>query len=351
MAPVGIGIVFLNVLFEQLGLPVPAVPTLVVAGALAADRRLPAMALFALALIACLIGDGTWYLAGRIYGARVMKLLCRISLTPDICVSETQSSFDRWGAEALIIAKVVPGLSMIAPPLAGATRMNAVRFAGLSALGSSLWVLAALVAGALLKPQILRLLPRLVALGGAALSLLLLLLGAYIAFKWWERRRFFAALRMARISVDELYERINGGDSPIIVDVRSPTAQGLDLRRIPGALHVPLHEVEQHMGDLPRDREIILYCNCPNEASAAQAARVLRNHGFHRVRPLRGGLDAWIGAGYAVEEITLPVVAGVVAAATAAAGAAVAAPDTAPQGAGTAAREVSGADAKRVSRA
>jgi membrane protein DedA with SNARE-associated domain/rhodanese-related sulfurtransferase len=302
----GISFIFLNILMEQLGLPVPAVPTLIVAGALIADGRLSAVAVGLLALCACLIGDTTWYLAGRRFGGRVMKLLCRISLTPDICVSQTQASFERWGPKALIAAKFIPGLSMIAPPLAGATHMQYLRFAVFSLLGSSLWVGAALLAGALLRPQIVALLPRLADVGGAVAVILVLLFAAYIAFKWWERQRFYTALEMARISVDELYAQITGGADPVIVDVRSPTAQTLQSQRIPGALLVPLPEMPRHVGVLPRDREIILYCTCPNEASAAQAARVLMNHGFRRVRPLHGGLDAWIAAGYAVEAVLPP---------------------------------------------
>ena len=302
----GLGFIFLNILVEQLGLPVPAVPTLIVAGALVADGRLSAAAVGLLALCACLIGDSTWYLAGRRYGGGVMKLLCRISLTPDICVSQTQASFERWGPKALIAAKFIPGLSMIAPPLAGATHMQYLRFAAFSLLGSSMWVGAALLAGVLLRPQIVALLPRLAGVGGAVGVIVVLLLAAYIAFKWWERQRFYSALEMARISVDELYTQITSGAEPVIVDVRSPTAQTLQAQRIPGALLVPLHEMPGHVGGLPRDREIILYCTCPNEASAAQAARVLMNHGFRRVRPLHGGLDAWIAAGYAVEEVLPP---------------------------------------------
>jgi membrane protein DedA with SNARE-associated domain/rhodanese-related sulfurtransferase len=291
---------------EQLGLPVPAVPTLIVAGALVADGRLSGPAVGLLALCACLIGDSTWYLAGRRYGGGVMKLLCRISLTPDICVSQTQASFERWGPKALIAAKFIPGLSMIAPPLAGATHMQYTRFAAFSLLGSSIWVGAAILAGVLLRPQVVALLPRLAGVGGAVGVIVVLLLAAYIAFKWWERQRFYTALEMARISVDELYTQIASGAEPLIVDVRSPTAQTLQSQRIPGALLVPLHEMPRHVGVLPRDREIILYCTCPNEASAAQAARVLMSHGFRRVRPLHGGLDAWIAAGYAVEQVLPP---------------------------------------------
>jgi membrane protein DedA with SNARE-associated domain/rhodanese-related sulfurtransferase len=298
-----LSVVFFNVLLEQLGMPLPAMPTLIVAGALAADGQLPALAVCALALGACVIGDCAWYLAGRIYGARVMRLLCRISLTPDICVSETQTSFERWGSKALIVAKFVPGLSMVAQPLAGATRMSVARFVVYSALGSMLWIGAALLVGVLLKSQIVRLLPKLADVGGAAFAILLVLFVAYIAFKWRERKRFRAALHMARISVHDLFERMRGARAPVVVDVRSVTATTLTLRRIPGALHVPVHEVARHVEKLPRDREIVFYCTCPNEASAAQAARLLMNHGFHRVRPLHGGLDAWIAAGYPVEDI------------------------------------------------
>jgi membrane protein DedA with SNARE-associated domain/rhodanese-related sulfurtransferase len=301
--PAGLGFVFGNVLLEQLGLPVPAIPTLIVAGALAADGQLPAAAVGGLALSACVIGDAAWYFAGRIYGARVMQLLCRISLTPDICVSQTQVRFERWGTKVLIVAKLVPGLSLIAPPLAGATRMSYPRFAAFSAIGASLWIGAALLAGLLLRPQIVPLLPRLRDFGQVVAAALLVLLAAYITYKWRERVRFHAALEMARVSVEELHRQISGGASPVVVDVRSVTAVTLAQQRIPGALHVPLPDIVRHLEALPRDREVILYCTCPNEASAAQAARLLMSQGFSRVRPLRGGLDAWISAGYTVEEV------------------------------------------------
>jgi membrane protein DedA with SNARE-associated domain/rhodanese-related sulfurtransferase len=301
-SPLGLTVVFLNVLCNQLGLPIPVLPTLVLAGALAAAGRLPPGALFGLAVAACVIGDSVWYLAGRVFGGRVMNLLCRISLTPDSCVNQTQSSFERWGSKILIVAKFIPGLSLVAPPLAGATRMSVVRFLSFSALAGALWVGLVLISGALLRAQVEWLLPRVTAFGGEAISVILVLLAAYLAYKGWERYRFNKALDMARISVAELSEIMAAGAAPVVLDVRSVTAQGLQPRRIPGALHVPLQQVGQHLGKLPRDRDIILYCSCPNEASAAKAAKVLMTHGFERVRPLKGGLEAWIAAGYAVEE-------------------------------------------------
>jgi len=137
-SPIGLGFVFLNVLAQQLGLPVPVLPTLVVAGAVAASGKMSAAALYALAIAACVIADSAWYTAGRRYGGRVMSLLCRVSLSPDSCVSRTQNAFERWGAKALLIAKFVPGLALIAPPLAGATRMQFGRFIAFSAVGAGL---------------------------------------------------------------------------------------------------------------------------------------------------------------------------------------------------------------------
>ena len=293
----GVALVFANVLLEQLGLPVPAIPTLLIAGALAADGRLPGGALVMAAVLACLLADCLWYAAGRLYGNRVMRLLCRISLTPDSCVSQTQERFERWGVNALVAAKFVPGLALIAPPLAGATRMGVVRFVGWSTLGSVLWVIAGLGLGVLLRPQIEALLPHLARLGRIALYAVLALLATYVAFKWWERRRFYALLRMARISVAELAKLMDGGAAPLIVDVRSATARALEPRSIPGAVHVTLQDVAVRIQQMPRDRDIVLYCTCPNEASAASVAKVLIDHGFTRVRPLSGGLDAWIAAG------------------------------------------------------
>jgi membrane protein DedA with SNARE-associated domain/rhodanese-related sulfurtransferase len=300
LAQYGLGIVALNVLLNQIGLPVPVVPTLVLAGAMGANGQLPLAAIFLAGVLACLAADCGWYWVGQKYGIRVLKTLCRISLEPDSCVSQTQSQFDRWGVNSLVIAKFVPGLATIAPPLAGAMRIGWLRFICLSWLAAMLWVGAALLAGMLFQTQIERLLIRVDKVGSMAFGGALILLGAYIGYKWWERRRFYTMLRMARISVAELHELIQDGTQPLIIDVRSPSARALEPRWIPGALHISLPDVDAHLNGLPRDRDIILYCTCPSEASAARVAKILMNHGFKRVRPLHGGLDAWLAAGHAV---------------------------------------------------
>jgi membrane protein DedA with SNARE-associated domain/rhodanese-related sulfurtransferase len=299
----GLALVFANVLLDQLGFPIPAIPALLVAGALAADGKLSAPGLFGVAVVATLIADSVWYAAGRRYGNGIMKMLCRVSLTPDFCVSQTQTLFERWGMNALLIANFIPGLATVAPPLAGATGIGWPRFLFFSTLGAFLWAGAGLGVGMVFKAQIGQLLAWLEPMGTVAVTIVIVLCAAYIAYKWWERRRFFNMLRMARIGVDELYRLMEAGAGPVVVDVRSQTARTLEPKRIPGALHVPLHAVGLHAKDLPRDRDIILYCTCPNEVSAAEAAKLLMNGGFTRVRPLHGGLEAWIAAGYEVERL------------------------------------------------
>jgi membrane protein DedA with SNARE-associated domain/rhodanese-related sulfurtransferase len=296
----GVTIVFVNVFLDQIGLPVPAVPTLVVAGAVAAHGQMSMSALFFWSVIACLMPDCGWYLVGERYGIRVLKTLCRVSLEPDSCVSQTQTRFERWGVNSLVIAKFVPGLAIIAPPMAGALRIGWPRFLLLSICSAVLWVGFAVGAGVLFNSQIAGLLEHLARFGSLAGAGVGMALAVYIAFKWWQRRRFYQLLRMARISVAELYALIEAGAAPVIIDVRSVTARELEPRRIPGALNVSLQDVAHHLKDLPRDRDIILYCTCPSEASAARVAKILMNHGFKRVRPLHGGLDAWVAAGYTV---------------------------------------------------
>ena len=184
----GVAVVVANVLVDQIGFPVPAIPTLIVAGALAADGRLSLSALFAWSVVACLAADCGWYLVGQRYGIRVLKTLCRISLEPDSCVSQTQTSFERWGINSLVIAKFVPGLAIIAPPMAGAMRIGWPRFVFLSTAAAVLWVGSALAVGALFKAQIGQVLQRLEEFGGVTGAGIMLLLAAYIAYKWWQRR-------------------------------------------------------------------------------------------------------------------------------------------------------------------
>jgi membrane protein DedA with SNARE-associated domain/rhodanese-related sulfurtransferase len=303
IAQYGLLLVFFNVLVEQAGVPVPAVPTMIVAGALAANDKLPVAAVVVAAVLACLLSDLAWYWGGRRFGSGVMRTLCRISLSPDSCVKQSELRFQRWRGRVLLIAKFVPGLSTVAPPLVGAMGLRIPTFLLLDGLGSLLWAGLAVGLGYAFAAQIDVVLAALASAGTLAFELLLVLLGLYIAVKWWQRHRLLMALRMARITVDELNESISAGQTPIVVDVRSQAARLLDTRIIPGALLADLDSIDQALLGIPPDRELVIYCSCPNEVSAAKAAQLLRAIGYQHVRPLLGGLDAWDSAGYVVERL------------------------------------------------
>lgn len=301
----GLLIIFALVLLEQLGLPLPALPALILAGALAAGGELSLPALFGAAALACLAGDAVWYAAGRRYGNRVLKTLCRVSLSPDFCVNQAQANFDRWGMGLLVIAKYIPGLSTMVPPLAGAMRVSWSAFLLFDGIGTLLWVATGLGAGYLMHSQIAELLTQAERLGTGILVLVATLAVGYIATKWLERRRLHAILRSARIDVDELHALMSSGAQPMIVDLRPPTARTLDPRTIPGAVPVELRAVPLKFGSPPASgQDIIIFCTCPNEAGAAQAARLLIARGYARVRTLQGGFDAWIAAGHDIQKLS-----------------------------------------------
>jgi membrane protein DedA with SNARE-associated domain/rhodanese-related sulfurtransferase len=301
LAEYGLALVFANVLLEQVGMPVPAVPTLIMSGALAAEGKASLVGLVAVATVACLIGDGLWYIAGRRYGLGVLRVLCKVSLSPDSCVRQTESRFGQWGATTLVIGKFIPGVSTVAPPLAGAMKVGWARFLFFNTIGILLWVGVAVGLGYVFHAQLAALLERFEELGIVAVQIVVALLAAFVAFKWWERQKLFRALRLARITVSELCGLMAEGKRPVVIDVRSPTVRAMDGRFIPGALEIDLADVARRSSEIPADGEIVFYCSCPNDASAAAAAKQLIDLGFKRVRPLQGGIDEWIAAGYDVE--------------------------------------------------
>jgi membrane protein DedA with SNARE-associated domain len=256
----GVSFVFLNVLVEQLGIPIPAIPTLLVAGALAADGKLPFGKLLAAAFVATVAADTVWFLLGRRFGQKVLKTLCRLSLSPDSCVRQTEGLFDTYGLASLLFAKFVPGYSTVAPPLAGAAGATIPRFLLFTSGGTLLWAGTALTLGLLFHGAIERVLSFLTNLGGGALVLLGGALLLYIGLKWTQRRRFYRFLRMARIRPADLRRLMDEGRAPVIVDVRSNNARARDSRRIPGAIVVNILELDEKISHLPTDREIVLYC-------------------------------------------------------------------------------------------
>jgi membrane protein DedA with SNARE-associated domain/rhodanese-related sulfurtransferase len=296
----GLGLVFLNVLVEQAGLPIPAYPTLIVAGAYLAGDVPSTLALLATAVAAAVIADTCWYLTGRRYGMRVLRTLCRVSLSPDSCVAQTETIFVRYGATSMLFAKFVPGFASVATAMAGAVGLRYWRFLLFDALGAALWVGVAIALGRVFREAIAEILATLSALGQYGLALLVIALAAYVASKWWRRRQFILQLRMDRISVDELRDMMTGERNATILDVRSQLTQEAS-GRIPGARAVDMERIHEGIDGVPKDGDVIVYCACPNEASAVKVAQALKQLGFARVRPLHGGIDAWIAAGHDVE--------------------------------------------------
>lgn len=289
-----------NVLVEQLGMPIPAVPTLVVAGALAGSGTLNPLTIFGTAVAASMLADTCWYLAGRRFGYRVLRTLCRISLSPDTCVRETEGVFERWGFLSLVVAKFIPGFATVGPPIAGALKMPPWRFALATLASAALWVGAAMCAGWLFATQVLALIAWTTAHSLLAALLVGGTLGAYIGYKSWQRWRLARFVQSTRITVDELQANMADGEPPLLVDVGSSLSHQ-SRPHIAGARMLDLDGVVRHAASFPHDRDIVLYCACPNEESSKRAAQILRAKGFKRVRPLVGGIDAWITAGGPVE--------------------------------------------------
>jgi membrane protein DedA with SNARE-associated domain len=256
----GLSLIFLNVVLEQIGLPIPAMPVLVVAGALAVERDLSAPRALVVAVVASLIADALWYQLGRRYGFRVLKVLCRVALSPDSCVRQTTSIFEKWGMPSLLVAKFVPGFSTVAPPLAGAINARFLPFLFYDGAGALVWAGAGVGAGMVFHRAIDRGLEFLTSIGSRAIVILAGALALFIAVKWWQRRRFYKELRMARISPSDLYRLIEEGRDPIILDVRTHGSRAANPRRIPGARLLEFSDIPEKLAGLPTDREIVLYC-------------------------------------------------------------------------------------------
>jgi len=293
-------------LAHQLGIPIPAFPLLIWAGAVSYGDPLQVAQAFVIATLAGVVGDLPWYFAGRRYGYRILKLVCKVTLSPDSCVRQTESAFDRRGPSMLVVSRFLPGIETVAPPLAGALALPVGRFILYDAAGSALRAAGGLALGLVFHGEVGWLLDRLTALGTNTVLLLGVLLGGYVAWRFAQRWRFLRSLRTARISVHELNDMMSRGEDPVVLDVRTAAHRRLDGRQIPGAHPVDLDALESTLERVPRDGEVVVYCACPNEATAAKVALKLRARGFRRVRPLGGGIDAWMSAGLAVERIARP---------------------------------------------
>jgi membrane protein DedA with SNARE-associated domain len=256
----GYAVVFGVVLAEQIGLPIPSPLLLIGAGGLAGTGRMHPVIVLVAAAIASLIGDTVWYWIGRVGGPRVMGWVCRISLEPDSCVRRTHGMFGRWGAWSLVFAKFVPGLSTVAPPLAGISGMSPQTFIAFGSLAGLVWAGAFIAIGWLFASQLEVVGTAVEHLGSWGLTLVAAALVGYIAWKYAMRRRFLRKLRIARITPEELKTMLDAGGDVMVVDVRDRLGFQTEPSIIPGALHLTTEELEARHLEIPRERDIILYC-------------------------------------------------------------------------------------------
>lgn len=253
-------VLFVSVLVEHLGLPLPAVPALLAIGALAAAHQVSFGLALVAAVTAALLGDVLWFAIGRVRGAPVLGFLCRISLEPDSCVSKAKNAFVRYGARSLLVAKFIPGLSLAVRPLAGILRMRWSKFLLFDTAGAILWAGAFLGLGLLFENQLEEAAAIADRTGRRLFVIAVAALAGYLAFKVAQRRRFIRKLSVDRITPQELKQRLDAGEEILIVDLRHDLDFEADPSLLPGALRMRATEIESRHQEIPRDRELILYC-------------------------------------------------------------------------------------------
>lgn len=257
----GYVVLFVAVLAQQLGLPLPSTPFIIAAGALAHSGQLSFTAALVIACSAALIADLVWFEIGRRRGARVLQFLCRISLEPDYCVRRTENSFARHGAQTLVIGKLVPGVSVLATPMAGIYGFSRARFIFFDGIGILLWIGAFELLGYLFSDQLEDVVAYASRFGGLLVLLLAGALAGYIAWKYVQRRRFMRSLRVARITPEQLKEQLDSGADVVIVDLRHAMEDETEPRTLPGALRLPAEKLEERGEELPRGKTLVLYCS------------------------------------------------------------------------------------------
>jgi membrane protein DedA with SNARE-associated domain/rhodanese-related sulfurtransferase len=297
-------VVFGASLLEQSGLPLPATPVYVAAGVAIGAGEMHGPTVLALAVAGSLLGDLFWYFLGRWRGHQVLRFLCRLSLEPDSCVRDTEERFQRYGVRSLVIAKFLPGLGTVIRPLAAVAGVGVGAFLFYTGLGTVLYIGLFMALGYVFSDQADQLLPRVASTGHVLLGVLIAGFSLYALYKLYKRRQFLQRLPTTRLSAETLKEKMDSGLSLVIVDLRTPLQIKAFPYSIPGALQIPLQALERAYTKLPSERDIILFCNCPNEVSSAKAALFLQRKGFANAWALTGGIDEWRERTYPLEALS-----------------------------------------------
>jgi membrane protein DedA with SNARE-associated domain/rhodanese-related sulfurtransferase len=291
--------IWLAVFARQLCLPVPALLFLMTAGALAAHGQLHMSLVLLAGVLGCLAGDGVWFWLGRRWGSRIMRLVCRLSSDPKRCSQNARRVFDRWGLRVLVVAKFIPGLDGVTPPLAGAEGTQLHRFLAFDAVGSFLWTAGYATLGFLFADQLdfaIRGAERFGSMLGILIGIPLLL---YVGWRIFIIVRMMRQLRLHRMSPALLDQRIRAGAKIAVIDLLDFEDGEQGAEGIPGAVRAnPTRLRTGPMVVIPDDVEMVLYCSSHGEITSARVAIALQHRGVHKVWVLEGGLKAWQSQGF-----------------------------------------------------
>jgi membrane protein DedA with SNARE-associated domain/rhodanese-related sulfurtransferase len=304
LAHYGTAVVFAWAFAVQAGVPAPAVPMLVGAGALSGSGHMD-LALSILAAMTATVGaDVLWYSLGRAHGVRVFETLCRFSLDPDSIIRHAKEQFTAHRARYLIVAKFLPGVNPLAAGLAGVVALRRDVFLLYAAAGALLWAGAWIMVGYLFADVIALIATTNARFGTPLLIAIVAALILYVAIKYARRRQFLRHLLKARMDPVELKRRMDAGDPLVIVDLRTKLDLETDPYGIPGARWITPEVLrDPHHQQIPKGSEIVFYCAEPREATSARMARWASSHGYKNLHPLSGGLEGWRRAGFAVEPL------------------------------------------------
>ena len=296
-------ILFGWVLAEQLGVPLPSTPIILTAGAFTATHHLGIGAIVLAVMSACALADSIWFRLGSRFGSPVTRWICKFSLETASCVRKAEDVLTRHGPVALLFSKFIPGLNTMAAPLAGQSKMKYRVFLMYDMAGSFLWAASLVLIGRFFGDVIRRNESILHWLNRSAVGLVILVAIGLLIGRLIRQQQFLRKIRTLRIEPSELKAMMDRGDHPYIIDLRHPLDILPDPRILPGAVQLRPHELIARNSEIPRDRDIVLYCTCPSEATSAKIALSMRRFGIERIRPLRGGFDGWKEQGYPLVEI------------------------------------------------
>jgi len=292
----GLWIIFLITLFQSVGLPLPAFAVLIFTAAVTPAHAADVFLLLMTATFGSLIGDMILYFAGKRLGTSILGKLCRISLSPDSCVKSSGDIFERYGPPSLTVLKFVPGLSTLAPVVAGVYRMRMLAFITYSLIAAALYSSIAITLGLVFRHEIGSLIAALTAFGKLGVLIIVISFGIYLLVKWLQRYRLIRQFKTDRVTVDDLLGLMQERSGHIIFDAR-PADQRSRNGFIPGSIPISDHNLMEIANLYAAYDEIIVYCSCPNELTAAKYAQKLRKTGLKRIRPLLGGVDEWAKSG------------------------------------------------------